>query len=128
MNEDDDLVVLGEQKVVIPEVCYGRLQNTKVHAHNVPHPPSKHIAHSTQWPLIKVSLKRFAAKDNIIRVLDPMGKDFGTVDVRTAVGLAPLLDRKGFKLRTQARLNPRPRQPYEWPELEISQFFELTIK
>lgn len=114
--------------MVVPEVCYGRLQSTKVHAHNVPHPPSKGIAQSTQWPVIKVTLKRFAAKDNIIRVLDPMGKDFGTVDVRTAVGLAPIMDRKEFRLRTQAKLNPRPRGPYEWPGLEISDFFDVTIK
>lgn len=77
---------------------------------------------------MKVTLKRLPAKDNIIRVLDPMSKDFGTVDVRTAIGLAPILDRKDFKVRTTARLNPRPRGPYEYPGLEISEFFDLTIK
>ena len=128
-DEDDELVVVGEQKIVVREICYGRIDKTKVQAWSIPHVPLKGVVHHTaSWPGMKVKFKRFPSKDIDIRVLDTEGFDFGRVDVRTAAGLAPVMDRKELKIRTQARLNSRPRGPYEIPGQSISKYFDMTVK
>ena len=67
------------------------------------------------WPPMTIALKRLPGKDNIIRVEDPTGKDFGNIDVRTAIGLARILDFKKLKIRAQARLLGRTKTPVEYP-------------
>lgn len=76
---------------------------------------------------MKLSLKRLPGKDNIIRVLDPMEKDFGNVDVRTSTGLARLLEMKNPKFRVQARMLPRKRKQTELPGQECSEYFDINI-
>ena len=124
--DEEDVVLISDSRQ--KEVCYGRLDGTKVHAHCLPCPSGKATFLSkSQWPPMKLKLKRLPGKDNIIRVLDPLDKDFGNVDVRTALGLARIMDSKNPKFRTQARLNTRPRKPDEYPEKECSEYFDMTI-
>ena len=77
---------------------------------------------------MKLVLQRLPGKDNRIRVLDPAGNDFGTVDVRTSTGLARIMDMKNTKFRTQARLEARKRFPYEYPGQDCSQYLDMVIK
>lgn len=72
----------------LKEVCYGRLDGAKVQAHAIPFPTGKSVFNHNSgiWPTMKLSLARHPGKDNIIRVLDPAGKDFGNVDIRTSLG------------------------------------------
>ena len=76
---------------------------------------------------MKVILKRLPGKDNIIRVLDPMHKDFGTVDARASVGLARIMDSPVLKLRCSARLTSRKRKQYEIPGQECSEMLDMAI-
>ena len=80
-----------------------------------------------QWPPMKLSLRRHPGKDSIIRVIDPMGKDFGNVDVKTSLPLARIMDSKNPRFRTQARLNSRNRKQDEYPGKECSDYFDITI-
>ena len=77
---------------------------------------------------MKVSLKRLPGKDNVIRVIDPQNNDFGTVDPRTSIGLARIMDSHTPKYRTQARLQPRKKLGHDYPGKECSDYFEMVIK
>lgn len=110
------------------EVCYGRLDKTKVQAHAVPYPSAKATyLGKNEWPSMKVQLGRFPGSDNIIRVMDPTGKDFGNVDVKTSLGLRMIMDCRSPKFRTQARLNLRKKKPGEIAGSPCSEYFDMTI-
>lgn len=110
------------------EVCYGRLDNTKVQAHAIPNPSAKATyLGKNEWPSMKVQLGRFPGPDSIIRVIDPTGKDFGNVDVKTSLGLRVIMDSKRPKFRTQARLNLRKKKPGEIAGSPCSEYFDMTI-
>ena len=125
-GDDEDVVVVSDSQE--KEVCYGRLGDTKVNAHQLPTPSGKAMFLSkAQWPPMKLQLRRHPGKDNIIRVIDPVGKDVGNVDVRTSLGLARVMDSKNPKFRTQARLNSRNRKPNEYPGKDCSEYFDMTV-
>ncbi|SLM40972.1 snf2 family domain-containing protein [Lasallia pustulata] len=125
-GDDDDVVVISDNGN--KEVCYGRLESTKVSAHLVPTPSTKATyLTKSDWPLMKLQLQRFPGNTHIIRVLDPTGKDFGTVDVRTSLGLAPLMDSSTPKIRVQARLDIRKKKPGEIPGKPCSEYFNMTV-
>ena len=110
------------------EVCYGRLDKARVNAHIVPSPGPKSTSLSkTEWPVMKLQLKRFPGQTVIIRVLDPTGKDFGNIDSHTAYGLVPLMDSKILNIRIQARLNNRKKKPGETPGQGCSDYFDMTL-
>ena len=110
------------------EVCYGRIGETRVHAHQLPTPSGKATFLSkAQWPTMKLTLSRYPGNDSIIRVIDPMGKDFGNVDVKTSLALARVMDSRNPKFRTQARLNSRIRKLDEYPGKECSEYFDMMI-
>ena len=110
------------------EVCYGRLGETKVNTHQLPTPSGKAMYLSkAQWPAMKLQLRRHPGKDLIIRVIDPMGKDFGSVDVKTALALSRIMDSRHPKFRTQARLNSRNRRNDDYPGKACSEFLDMTI-
>ena len=111
-DDGDDPVIVSDSNT--REVCYGRLDGTKVNAHSIPTPSNKSAFQSNVWPTMRLSLKRLTGKDQIIRVLDPAGKDFGNVDVRTSVGLARIMDSKNPRFRTQAILLSRRMKFYEY--------------
>ena len=77
---------------------------------------------------MKLELKRLPGKDNIIRVLDPIGRDFGNVDARTSVGLARIMDSRNPTFRTQAKLQARKRRQNEMPGRDCSEYFDMVIK
>ena len=125
-GDDDDVVLVRDS--ADKEVCYGRLDHAKVQAHLVPNPSLKStLLGRNDWPAMKIKLHRFPGKDNIVRVLDPAGKDFGNVDVRTSLGLARIMDSKNPRFRTQARLNLRKRKLDEYPEKECSEYLDMTL-
>ncbi len=110
-------------------VCYGRLDSTKVQAHCIPNPGGKATFLSkSDWPSMKLQLHRLPGKSNIIiRVIDPAGTDFGNVDTRTSLGLAPIMAAINPRYKTQARLTVRKRKPDEIPGNPCSEYFDITI-
>lgn len=126
-NDEDDVVisVANDDKTV----CYGRIDNTKVQAHCIPNPGTKAtFLNKADWPSMKLNLHAFPGKNNnIIRVTDPVGIDFGNIDVRTALGLSHILSVKTPKYKAQARLLPRKRKPDEIPGSPCSEYFNITI-
>lgn len=124
--DDDDVVVLKQNDD--KEVCYGRMDSTKVLAHLIPNPGMKATyLTKSDWPSMKLQLQRYPGNDNIIRVLDPTGKDFGNVDVRTAQALSRIMDLKALNYRTQARLNVRKKVPGEIPGEPCSTYLDMMI-
>ena len=110
------------------EVCYGRLERTKVNAHQIPFPDPKAIHLSKiEWPSIKLKLRRYPGKNMIICVCDAAGKDFGNADIKTALGLAPLLDTNPPMVRTQARLTNRKKNPHDLPGQGCSETYDMTV-
>ncbi|KAL8696383.1 MAG: hypothetical protein Q9224_002823 [Gallowayella concinna] len=127
-GDDEDVVLISDSQE--KEVCYGGIEGAKVSAHQVPDPGNKAMYLSkNEWPTMKVQLRRFPGNDNIIRVLDPTGKDFGNVDVRTSLGLAKLLDSKNPKYRAQARLMTRKKKQdrMEYPTAPCSEYLGLMV-
>ncbi|MCJ1474455.1 hypothetical protein MMC13_003113 [Lambiella insularis] len=128
LTADDDEEVTVVEREADKEVCYGRLENAKVQAHLVPTPNPKTVSLSkTEWPSIKLLLQRYPGKNMIIRVIDPAEKDFGNIDVRTSLGLVPLLDQKFANIRVQARLDPRKKKANEFPGQFVSEYYNATI-
>ncbi|KAL8847504.1 MAG: hypothetical protein Q9221_007459 [Calogaya cf. arnoldii] len=129
-DDEEDLVMISDSQD--KEVCYGRIEKTKVNAHQIPDPGIKaNYLSKSEWPTMKLQFKRFPGNDNIIRVLDPSGKDFGNVDVKTSLGLAPLLDSKNPKYSAQARLMARKRKldspSPQYPSAPCSEYLDLIV-
>ena len=60
-------------------------------------------------------------------MLDPCGHDIGNVDVRSSLGLAPLMDGRAIRIRVQARLNARRKKPFEQPGNACSEHLDMTV-
>lgn len=126
MTDDDDVAIV--QSIEDKEVCYGRVDNAKVQAHQVPYPnPKATYLSKTEWPSMKLSLQRFPGKNLIIRVIDPAGHDFGNIDVRSSLGLVPLMDSAFSNVRLQARLDSRKKKPGDYPGNLTSDTYFATI-
>ncbi len=129
-GDDDDLIVISDSGE--KEVCYGRIEGTKVQAHRVPTPlPTQTNLSNQQWPSMKLKLRRFPGASHIITVIDPSDHDIGNVDVRTSLGLAPLMDGShgtNIRVRVQARLNARRKKPNE-PQAgsPCSEHLDMTV-
>ncbi|OCK82369.1 hypothetical protein K432DRAFT_380483 [Lepidopterella palustris CBS 459.81] len=115
IGDDDDEVILvrdaGDQ-----EICLGRLKATFVNAWQIPiQKRAGWQGNTTIWPRTKIILRRqTGARDNVIGVVDPIGTMFGKVDLKTAQGLAPLMDGVPTnRLRWQAWTDVRKKQPGE---------------
>ncbi|KAI9830944.1 MAG: hypothetical protein M1819_005327 [Sarea resinae] len=125
-DDEDDLVVVSDSGDV--EVCFGQVEAPRVQAHRVPDVCSIETQQWTgQWPSIKVELRRQPRSTHIISVIDPRGNDIGNIDVRTAIGLAPLMDNHLIKLRCQARLATRKIKPGEYPGQSVSEYYDLIL-
>lgn len=110
------------------EVCYGRVDNARITAHLVPYPnPKATYLSKTDWPSMKLHLQRFPGKNLIIRVMDPAGHDFGNIDVRSSLGLVPLMDSVFPNVRVQARLDSRKKKANETPGMMTSDSYFATI-
>ncbi|KAF2109943.1 SNF2 family N-terminal domain-containing protein [Lophiotrema nucula] len=116
-DEDDDIKVVKDNSS--ETICIGRLKNMYIQTHTVPQPdPSKFRGNSGQQGRIRVRYRRagFNKGNNLILVVDPTGKEFGRVDIKTAVGLSPLMDSaKTCGLQWAAMTDPRRKQPGEGP-------------
>ena len=76
---------------------------------------------------MNIKLKRHPGADNIIRAEDPTGKDFGNIDVRTAMGLSRILDCKTPRFRAVARLPSRTKRHEEFPGQLCSIYLDVSI-
>lgn len=127
LTEDDVVVVQDNME---KEVCAGRIEGARVNAHRIPAPKMAGFTGTQKtWPSLKVQLsRRPGTNTHIIGVSDPVNKDFGTIDVRTASVLAPLMDSvRTSKVRLTARLDPRQKKPFEFPGQNCSEHYAITI-
>jgi SNF2 family DNA or RNA helicase len=97
------------------EVCYGMVEGASINCHRVPAPKPGMVSINGDgyWPQVKVVLKRKANdQSNKIYVYDYTRHIFGTVDVKTATCLVPLLD-STLQIRTDCRIPFRRKPPGE---------------
>ncbi|AEO55392.1 hypothetical protein MYCTH_2299158 [Thermothelomyces thermophilus ATCC 42464] len=97
------------------EVCYGMVEGASINCHRVPAPKPGMVSINGDgyWPQVKVVLKRKADdQTNRIYVYDHTRHIFGTVDVKTAECLVPLLD-SALQIRTDCRIPSRRKLPGE---------------
>jgi len=97
------------------EVCYGMVEGASVSCHRVPAPKPGMVSINGDgyWPQVKVVLKRKADdQTNRIYVYDHTRHIFGTVDVKTAECLVPLLD-SALQICTDCRIPSRRKLPGE---------------
>lgn len=115
--KEDDVKMIGSQPN--DDICIGKVKQTYIQAHTVPFPdPKKYGGHHSGQGRIKVSLRRSGGqKYNFsIMVTDSLQKEFGRVDMKTAQGLAPLIDAaKASGLKWMAWTEQRRKQPNEGP-------------
>jgi SNF2 family DNA or RNA helicase len=111
----------------LEEVCYGRIADATVASHKVPKPSGRMVIPEDTWPMMKVELRREQGKSAMIRVVDPSGAIFGTLDSKTANALTPLIDSPTINLRTQVRLMMRQKRRDEWPGQPCSASLQLSI-
>ncbi|KAF2199436.1 hypothetical protein GQ43DRAFT_376286 [Delitschia confertaspora ATCC 74209] len=114
-------------------VCLGRLKNTYIQTHMVPYQSAaKHQGNHNTQSRIKVRFRRAGSHkaNSVISALDPSGTEFGRVDLRTANGLAPLMDGAGTsQLRWAAMTEPRKRNKGEGlPGSPSSALIGVTIQ
>ena len=125
-TDDDEISIVQKPEHRI--VCYGRVENARISAHSIPTPnPKTTFLSKTDWPTMKLELHRYPGKNNIIRVLDPAEKDFGNVDVKTAMALVHIMDSKFMNVRIQARLDSRKKKNNEFPGMPCSEYYNATI-
>ncbi|EED13190.1 SNF2 family helicase/ATPase, putative [Talaromyces stipitatus ATCC 10500] len=110
-STDDEIEVTGSVDLSEQIVCYGKIQNATIQAHQVPRPSRNNFFgdYSRDWPPIKLTTRHTPGRSNRIDVSDPFGRVFGTVDARTAAAIVPLLDTQSLKITMTARLELRRR-------------------
>lgn len=114
-------------------ICIGRVKQAYVQSHVVPFPdPQKYRGNHGSQGRIKVAFRRGGVQrsTNIILVADPTGREFGRVDMKTAQGLAPLMDSaKQNGLMWMAMTEVRRKQPNEGPPgSPLSTLIALTLQ
>ncbi|KAH9870906.1 hypothetical protein J1614_006478 [Plenodomus biglobosus] len=116
-DDEDEVKIIGSN--LNDDVCIGKVKQTYIQAHTVPFPdPKKYGGHNGGQGRIKVSLRRGGGqKHNFsIMVTDSLQKEFGRVDMKTAQGLAPLIDAaKASGMKWMAWTDQRRKQPNEGP-------------
>ncbi|KAF1996594.1 hypothetical protein P154DRAFT_556182 [Amniculicola lignicola CBS 123094] len=114
-DDEDEIQVLKDNSSEL--VCIGRLKQCYIQSHTVPfNDPKKYPGNMGQQARIRVRLRRGGSKSLNILVVDPTGKEFGRIDLKTAQGLAPLIDASAVNgLRLEAVTEPRRKQPGEGP-------------
>ena len=100
-----------------------------VQAFLVPKPASINIFGDSMrdWPSMRLGVHRVAGTNARIEVSDPHGKVFGMIDSRTASVIAPLIDSRALQVTMTARLDVRRRHPGEWPWIDCSAFYRVSI-
>ena len=81
-------------------MCVGLLEKMYVTAHSLPAPVPLDDQFTTHWPRIPVSFKCHGGAWSLcIGVIDPFGKEFGSLDTNSARVLIPLLERNLVRLQ-----------------------------
>ncbi|RYN98955.1 hypothetical protein AA0119_g6703 [Alternaria tenuissima] len=130
-DDEDEIQVVGDNSN--ENVCIGKLKQTYIQAHQVPFPdPKKFAGNHGGQSRIKVSFRRGGGNkgNQIIMVLDGVGKEFGRVDMKTAQGLTPLIDSANTSgLKWIAWTEPRRKLPNEGPPgSQISALVGMTLQ
>ncbi len=114
-DEEDEIMFVKDNGN--DDICVGKVRQTYIQAHMVPAPdPKKYSGNSGGQSRIKVSFRRGGTKNIAIMVTDGLNREFGKVDIKTAQGLAPLIDgAKTAGLKWLAWTEPRRKQPNEGP-------------
>lgn len=130
MSDDDEVQVMQDNGSQI--VCIGRVKQAYVQSHLVPFPdPQKYRGNHGSQGRIKVSFRRIVKNNtNNIMVVDPTGREFGRVDLRTSLGLVPLMDgAKVNGLQWIVSTEPRRKHPNEGaPGTPLSTLIALTLQ
>ena len=132
-DDEDEAMIIDTKPTQRSEgdatVCYGSLEGAKVSAFKIPAPDRKKVGVSRAfWPTIKCQVQRMPGRGHLIVIVrDAEGTDFGNLDLRTALGLAPLMDNEAFKIRIDARMIPRVRKPFELPGEDTSDTIPLNV-
>ncbi|KAF2713288.1 hypothetical protein K504DRAFT_461842 [Pleomassaria siparia CBS 279.74] len=129
-EEDEVFVVQDNSKQMI---CIGRMKKAYAQATFVPYPdPTKYRGNAGQQSRIKVRFRRAGSQraTSIITVVDPTGCEFGRIDSKTALALAPLMDAaKESGLDWMAWTEPRRKQPNEGgPGTPLQTLIALTLQ
>ncbi|RMZ71960.1 helicase-like transcription factor [Pyrenophora seminiperda CCB06] len=130
-DEEDDVQVIRDNSN--DDVSIGKVKQTYIQAHQVPFPdPKKYSGNHGGQSRIKVTFRRGGGNkgNQIIMVLDGMGKEFGKVDMKTAQGLTPLIDSANASgLKWIAWTEPRRKIPNEGgPGTQISALISMTLQ
>jgi SNF2 family DNA or RNA helicase len=128
---DDEPVTMKDPSEEI--ICIGRLKKAYIQTHMVPfQSPAKHTGNQNTQARIKVRFRRMGSHRGnlIISALDPSASEFGRVDMKTASGLAPLMDAAGqSRLRWAAMTEPRKKAKGEGPAgSPLSTLIAVTIQ
>ncbi|KAF2870907.1 SNF2 family helicase/ATPase-like protein [Massariosphaeria phaeospora] len=131
MDDDDEPQVMQDNGMQI--ICIGRVKQAYIQSHTVPNPdPKKYRGNHGSQGRIKVSFRRGGVQRDtqIILVVDPTGKEFGRVDLKTAQGLAPLMDAaRTSGLMWLAWTEQRRKQPNEaGPGTPLNTLIGLTLQ
>jgi SNF2 family DNA or RNA helicase len=115
VGDDDEVYVVQDNSEQV--ICIGRIKHAYVQSHVVPFPdPARYRGNSGSQGRIAVKFRRGGShkSTNVIPVTDATGREFGRVDLKTAQGLAPLMDGalQSGMLWT-AWTEPRRKQPGE---------------
>ncbi|KAF1850690.1 SNF2 family helicase/ATPase-like protein [Cucurbitaria berberidis CBS 394.84] len=129
-DDEDDIQVVADNGN--DDICIGKVKQTYIQAHLVPNPdPKKYSGNNGGQSRIKVSFRRSGGQSNIaIMVTDGTGREFGKIDIKTAQGLAPLIDSaKASGLKWMAWTEPRRKQPNEGaPGTAFSGLIGMTLQ
>lgn len=114
-------------------ICIGKVKQIYIQAHTVPFPdPKKHQGNHGQQGRIKLGFRRGGGDkhNSVISCVDGTGREFGRVDFRSAVGLAPLMDNsKTNQMKWQAWTDPRRKKPGEGPPgSPLSSLLNMTFQ
>ncbi|RPA94496.1 hypothetical protein L873DRAFT_1701063 [Choiromyces venosus 120613-1] len=98
-----------------------------VTAHSLPAPIPLDDRFPTHWPRIPVSLECHGGGSSLcVGVMDPFGKEFGSLDTNSARVLVPLLERNLVRLQTIVL--PRKKQPDHLPGPETDGKYKTPLE
>jgi len=106
------------------------IENAAVNCFRVPSPKpgAQAIGGPAFWPLVKIVLRRKVGDKTLtIHVYDHTRQVFGTIDPKTAPGVATLLDIPVLHLRTEARIPTRRKEPDEEPGQPVSRLLKIEL-
>lgn len=127
-DDDSDIVIVQAPKD--EEVCYGMIQDARLNCFVVPNPKPGAIAvmGPSHWPAVKIILRRrLGDESHRIPAYDHTRTLVGSVDSRTSIGLAPLIDASNLNIRTICRINSRRKEPGEEVGRPISKSYVLDL-